>query len=126
MPPQSRDAAGDSLLFVIVGICCEQAPAPPFLILDVLPQIPNDPTVFHKGSSKYTQFFGSNCGKGKMRVLGSKVKLASRYTTGFNSIRVILPITQYLMNLLYSLHFGCGGSEIQRMWERPILENSRI
>ncbi len=70
MPPQSRDAAGDSLLFVIVGICCEQAPAPPFLILDVLPQIPNDPTVFHKGSSKYTQFFGSNCGKGKMRFKG--------------------------------------------------------
>ncbi len=30
-----------------------------------------------------------------------------------HSIREILLVTQYLMNLLYSLYFGCGGSEIQ-------------
>ncbi len=28
---------------------------------------------------------------------------------------VILPVTQYFMNLLYSPHFGCGGSEIKNV-----------
>ncbi len=28
------------------------------------------------------------------------------------AIRVILPVIQYLMDLLCSQHFGCGGSEI--------------
>ncbi len=43
-------------------------------------------------------------------MIAIEVKGGGQAHSYIHSIREILLVTQYLMNILYSLYFGCGGS----------------